>query len=96
METRNCVRQPKVARNELPWENTAMIFNLNEFVAVTRDRAATALRLGKMSEHHTQGNSFLVAGLCAVALENVVLESLFAHARLLISGKAIRPDRPRR
>ena len=42
---RDCVLQPRVARNELPWVSSEMVFNPNGVVSHSDRRAATPLGL---------------------------------------------------
>ena len=55
---RDCVFQPRVARNELPWVSGRMDFNPNGVVSRLRRRAATPLGLFAVG-HVSQGSSFL-------------------------------------
>ena len=55
---RDCVAQPRVARNELPWVTAGRIFNPNRVVSRLPHRAATPLGLWTC-DALSQGSSFL-------------------------------------
>ena len=48
---RDCVLQPRVARNELPWVSSRTVFNPNGVVSCFERRATTPLGLTVSSTH---------------------------------------------
>ena len=61
---RDCVTQPRVARNELPWGAARRVFNPNGVVPRFPRRAATPLGLFDR-DPHSQGSSCLATLGCA-------------------------------
>jgi len=73
---RDCVVQPRVARNELPWVKDQEIFNPNGVVSRRNERAATPLGLSSFGRN-SQGASFLATlGYGMASLWDSTLESV--------------------